>query len=38
MTQELLRLAESSRMTIDGVVTAEASREFQSDNSWRRHN
>ena len=28
----LLRLLGSSSVTIDGVVTAEAAREFQSDN------
>ena len=28
---ELLRLAASFRMTIDGCVTPEAGREFQSD-------
>ena len=32
MTEQLLRLAERSRVTIDGVVTAKAGREFQSDN------
>ena len=32
MALELLRLAGSSRVTIDGGVTIEAGREFQSDN------
>ena len=32
MAEEMLRLAGSSRETIDGRVTAEASREFQSVN------
>ena len=32
MALELLRLAGSSRVTIDGGGTAEAGREFQSDN------
>ena len=31
MTLELLRLAGSSRMTINGGITVEAGREFQSD-------
>ena len=31
MALELLRLAGSSRVTIDGGVTAEAARDFQSD-------
>ena len=33
MAVQLLRLAGSSRVTIDNGVTAEAGREFQSDNS-----
>ena len=32
MAEQLLRLAGRSRVTIDGVVTAEAAREFQSYN------
>ena len=32
MAEELLRLAGSSRVTIDGVGTVEVGREFQSDN------
>ena len=35
MAEELLRLAGSSRVTIDGVGTAEAGRKFPSDNSGR---
>ena len=32
MLEKLLRLAGSSRMSIDGGVTAKAVREIQSDN------
>ena len=32
MAEELLRLAGSSRVTIDDGATAEAGREIQSDN------
>ena len=32
MAEEMLRLAGSSRVTINGEVTAEAGREFETDN------
>ena len=32
MAEELLRLAGSPRVTIDGGVTVKAGREFQNDN------
>ena len=35
MAEELLGLAGRIRVTSDGVETAEAGREFQSDNCWR---